>query len=201
MNFRPSLLFACLLLFCTSCINQGHYRYGGAFPNAQLPAIGKKIGVLDPRGPFGDENARKTLHLALKKAMGKCEGTVVYTEDQLNQLAQLPAIFGDHLSDGNLDWFVEQTDLDYLILTDVGPGRLNDDPQPFIIAPADREASVSLIVYDLADGGQLKSITVTGTLNLKEDKRIWELEASEEGMGTNALRKAIKRLGKFSDCR
>ncbi|MFK8162109.1 MAG: hypothetical protein AB8H12_06550 [Lewinella sp.] len=201
MNFRPILLLACLLMFCTSCIKQGHYRYGGTFPNAQLPAIGKKIGVLDPRGPFGDGYARKTLHATFKRTFRKCEYTVVYTEDELNQMAQLPAIYGDHLSDDNLDWFVEHTDLDYLILTDVGPGRLNNDPSLVNLPSADREASVLLIVYDLADGGELKSITVTGTLNLEADKQIWELEASEKGMGNNALRKAMKGLGKFTDCR
>jgi hypothetical protein len=201
MMYRLPFLFLCLVLLFTSCINRGTYHYGGAFPNVQLPATGKKIGVLDPRGPFGDVNARKTLHATLKRTFGKCEDAVVYTEDQLNQLAQLPAIYGDYLSDGNLDWFVEHTDLDYLVLTDVGPGRLNDDPQPLNIATADREASVRLIVYDLADGGELKSITVTGRLELEEDLEFWQLEASEEGIGTLALKKAMKRLGKFTNCR
>ncbi|WP_020570053.1 hypothetical protein [Neolewinella persica] len=201
MLYRLPVLFLFLFLLFTSCINRGNYHYGGSFPNAQLPAIGKKIGVLDPRGPFGDVNARKTLHATFKRTFGKCEDTVVYTEDQLNQLAQLPAIYGDYLSDSNLDWFVEQTDLDYLILTDVGPGRLTDDPQPLNISTADREASVRVIVYDLADGGELKNITVTGRLNLDVDKQFWELEASEEGLGTFALKKAMKRLGKFTDCR
>lgn len=190
-----------LSFFMFSCINRGNYNYGGAFSNVQLPTEGKTIGVLDPRGTFGDEIARAIVQKRLKKYFSRCTATTLLTEDELNEQAQLPAIFGDQLSESNLQWFVEQTTLDYLILPDIGPGSLQDSPGSFNNFPADREASVRITIYDLADGGELKSIIVNGRLNLKADKKIWELETTEKGMGYTALRKALKRLGKFTDCR
>lgn len=65
---------------------------------------------------------------------------------------------------------------------------------------ADREASVLLTVYDVSHGEALKTITVTGTLMLKEDPRWYELEYNEAQMGRRALRKSVKRLAQFSDC-
>lgn len=190
-----------LSLLFSGCINHGNYRYGGAFPNAQLPAVGKQIGILDPRGPFGDVYAQKTVQNMLKSVFRQCNDATIYTEDQLNAQDKLPAIYNEHLSDSNLEWFVKNTTLDYLILLDVGPGILNDQPDPLLMPSADREASVSLLVYDLADGGILKEVTVTGQLKIEEDLQFWELSASEESMGLKALRKAMKRLGKFTDCR
>lgn len=190
----------CTIIF-SGCINRGDYNYGGAFPKVQLPAEGKMIGILDPRGPFGDLDARDLVHKSIRKSLSRCAAVTLLTEDQLNERAKLPVILGDQLSESNLRWFVEQTELDYLILPDVGPGSLQDLPGSFNNFPADREASVRIIVYDLSDCGELKSITVNGRLNLKPDKRIWELEASEKSIGYTALRKGLKRLGKFTDCR
>lgn len=198
--FRLALRLGVIACLLSSCIYRGSYSYGGAFPNVQLPAEGKTIGVLDPRGAFGDKDARNLLHKSIKKSFGSCTSLTLLTEDNLNERGKLPAIFGDQLSESNLRWFVEQTELDYLILPKVGPGSLQDLPGSFNDIPADREASVRIIVYDLTDGGELKSITVNGRLNLKEEKKIWELEASEENIGLTALRKALKRLGKLTDC-
>lgn len=202
MKHLPLLALTTLLLSSlTGCINHGSYRYGGAFPNVQLPAEGKTIGMLDPRGAYGDERARDLLQSMVKKAFGKCPGTVLLTEDELNAKAQLPAIFGDQLSDGNLDWFVENTELDYLVVADVGPGSFEKGPISPVAVLADRQASTVITVYDLADGGPLKSIAVTGSLLLDPDGKIWELEASETSIGYRSLRKGLKRLGKYSDCR
>ncbi|MFT7121610.1 MAG: hypothetical protein ACJAZ9_001792 [Neolewinella sp.] len=195
------LLYTLLITSLSSCISKGFYRYGGAYPNVQLPLESEHIGVLEPRGIFGNEHAKRLTYKKLGKKFGKCSSATLLTENQLNEQGQLPAIFEDQLSSANIQWFMDHTDLDYLIYIDVGPGSLQDLPGSLNPVTADRMASVRLIVYDLADGGELKSITVNGTLNLKPDKRIWELESSEEGIGYTALKKALKRLEKFTNCR
>ena len=197
---RLTLLLGIVLLFCTGCLYRGNYNYGGSYPNALLPAAAQKIGYLEPRGPFGDDFVIKLMDRMMESTFAKCDDTTLLNESKLNQMGNLPAIYGETLSEGNLSWFTENTDLDYLILTDVGPGRLTNDPYASFQAPADRQASVQLTIYDLADGAVLKTITVTGSLTLKRDKRIWELEASEESMANTAMKKAVKRLYKLSDC-
>lgn len=189
-----------LMVLLTGCYSRGGYRYGGEFQNVQLPATGKKIGILDPRGPFGDEAATTLVQKTVAKAFKKCPTTQLLTESELYLTYKIPALTGNGLSEADLDWFTKNTPLDYLILTDVGPGQLEGTPTNLRGFTADREASVLLTVYDLADGGALKTITVTGTLMLKEDPRWYELEYKEEQIGRRALKKSVKRLARFSDC-
>ena len=192
--------FLLLLFLLSSCYSRGSYRYGGDFQNIQLPATGKKIGLLAPRGPFGDEAATALVQKTVAKAFKKCPTTQLLTESELYLRYNIPALTGNGLSEADLDWFTNNTPLDYLILTDVGPGQLEGAPTTLRGFTADREASVLLTVYDLADGGFLKTITVTGSLMLKEDPRWYELEYKEEQIGRRALKKSIKRLARFSDC-
>jgi|GEM_PF-3495764 len=196
-----SLSFSSLLiLLLTGCYSRGSYRYGGEFQNVQLPATEKMIGILDPRGPFGDERAAEMLQKTVAGAFKKCSGTELVSETQLYAEYKIPPLMGNGLTETELVWFRDNTPLNYLILTDVGPGQLENTPTNLRGFTADREASVLLTVYDLADGGALKTITVTGTLMLKEDNKWYELEYNEEQMGRRALKKALKRLAKFSDC-
>lgn len=48
-RFTPLILV--LTILTSGCTYLGEYTYGGEFPNIQLPAKGKVIGMLDPRGP------------------------------------------------------------------------------------------------------------------------------------------------------
>lgn len=189
-----------LLVLLTGCISRGGYRYGGEFQNVQLPATGKKIGLLDPRGPFGNEETAALVQKTVAKAFKKCPTTQLLSESELYLAYKIPALTGNGLSEADLNWFTNNTPLDYLILIDVGPGQLEGLPATQRGFTADREASVLLTVYDLADGGVLKTITVTGTLMLKEDPRWYELEYKEEQIGQRALKKSLQRLARFSDC-
>lgn len=197
-RFTPLILVFTMLT--SGCTYLGEYTYGGEFPNIQLPAKGKVIGMLDPRGPFGDKQAKDLFQKRMRQYFGKCDRTVLLTEEGLNERGLLPAIYGASLSEDNLKWFVEKTKLDYLVFPDIGPGALQDMPESFQNSTADLEASVRLIVYDLNDGGELKSITVNAQLDYDVDRNLWELEPSEKKLGQAALNKAVLRLAKFTNC-
>lgn len=195
------ILLICLLLTLFGCIDYGSYRYGGAFANVQLPVTERTIAVLDPRGAFGDQRARGFTLRRLRKRFGACPETRLLTEDDLNATGHLPAIYGNELSDSNLDWFVNNTEVDYLILIDVGPGDFAKGPLAPPAIVADREASTLLTVYALTDGGVLKTLAVTGSLNERPNRRIWEFDADEAAIGFRSLRKALQCLNKYSGCR
>ncbi|WP_273444884.1 hypothetical protein [Neolewinella agarilytica] len=199
MKHLPLLLLITLALF-TSCANRGHYTVMGSFNKVQLPFAGKKIGVLEPRGVFGDEAAQREVDLGMKK-LGKCPETTVFTEEQLNRTDRLPAIFGEGLSDSHIQYFTENTDLDYLIYIDAGPGRADAGTGQPLGFGADREAHSRLFVFDLGDGSEIKSITVNGTLNITEDKKWYQYDYGEPSIGRRALQKGLKYLVKYSDCR
>lgn len=197
----PGLIFLLTIVFLiTSCVRTGDYRYGGAFLNAQLPVIGKKIGVLDPRGPYGDAEATRVMYRTLKQTIAKCPGTKILTEEGMNDRGELPPIYGERLSEENLAWFIEKTDIDFIVFLDIGPGKFEGDTTPRALAPADREASAILIVYDLNHQSVFKEIIVNGSLNLDLDLQLWETEASEADMALVAMKKALKKLRVLSDC-
>lgn len=187
-----------LCLF-TSCANRGNYTIMGSFNKVQLSFASKKIGVLEPRGPFGDQAAQRQVDIGLKK-LGKCPETIVFSEDQLNQTDRLPAIFGEGLSEAHLRYFMDNTDLDYLIYIDVGPGRADAGTGQPLGFGADREAYSRFFVFDLTDGTEAKSITVNGTLNLTEDRKWYQYDYTEPSISRRALKKGLKSLIKYSDC-
>jgi len=85
------LLFTIALL-SVSCFRTGTYQYGGAFVNVQLPVVGKKIGILDPRGPYGDPEAKRAMYKVLNQTIARCPGTKILTEDEMNDRGELPPI-------------------------------------------------------------------------------------------------------------
>jgi hypothetical protein len=198
LNRIPIFLLLTLSLF--GCIRYGEYRYGGEFFNAQLPVNGKKIGILEPRGQYGNAEAKKVMHQTLIKTLGKCPDTYIATEDGLNKRGELPPIYGEELSEDNLIFFVEKTTLDYLILLDVGPGRVAGGAVLPPLQSANQEVAAILTVYDLNQGGFFKEIIVNGALDYDPDLQIWETEASPQQMAMMAIRRAVKRLTRFSDC-
>jgi hypothetical protein len=189
-----------LLVFSSSCIRYGNYRYGGEFVNAQLPVKGKKIGILEPRGQFGDAEAKEMLYRTAVKTLGRCPTAYVATEDGLNERGELPPIYSDQLSEDNLIFFVEKTSLDYLIFIDVGPGRVSGGAVLPPLQNANQEVAAILTVYDLNHGGIFKEIVVNGTLDFDPDLQLWETEATPKQMGLMAIKKALQKLTRLSDC-
>ena len=198
-NFR-FLLLIIIALQTVSCIRYGDYRYGGAFVNARLPVEGKKIGILEPRGPFGDAEAKRVMYNTLIKTLGKCPNTYVATEDGLHDRGELPPIYGDQLSEENMAFFVEKTSLDFLLFLDVGPGKVVGGAV-LDIPSAHQEVSVILTIYDLNQGDIFQEIIVNGALDFDPDLQLWEIEATPKQMGMMALKKALHRVRRFSDCR
>ncbi|MEL6274758.1 MAG: hypothetical protein AAFU03_06640 [Bacteroidota bacterium] len=182
-----------------SCARRGSYTITGSYENVQLLFSGKKVGILDPRGAFGDADALREVELQLKKLI-KCPGTEVLTEDQLSATGWLPAIYSENLEKSHLQYFTEKTDLDYLIHIVTGPGRLASQTGLSAGFGADREAHAHLIVYDLHNKTEAKTITVNGTLNQDVDKKWYETEYSEPDLGRRAIRKGLELLIKYSDC-
>lgn len=189
-----------LLIFLSGCIHYGNYRYGGEFVNAQLPVNGKRIGILEPRGQYGDAEAKKIMHKTLVKTLGRCSNTYVATEDGLNDRGELPPIYGEELSEENITFFVEKTTLDYLIFIDVGPGRVAGGAVLPPLQSANQEVAVILTVYDLNQVGFFKEIVVNGALDYDGDLQLWETEATPKQMGMMAIKKAILKLAQLSDC-
>ncbi|MEM6771365.1 MAG: hypothetical protein AAF597_12350 [Bacteroidota bacterium] len=202
MPFPPQNLLLVLLVgtLLSGCTYYGEYHYSGEFANAQLPAKGKKIGILDPRGPYGNSTTKKELYQTLKATLGKCRTTRVLTEDGMHDRGEAPPIYNDYLSEDNLRWFVEETTIDSLVWIDVGPGKITGGTVPYI-PTAHQEVSAVFTVYDLNDGSLLKEIIVNGTMDFGTAPSEYQIEATVEQMGTMALRKGLHRLRQFSDCR
>lgn len=194
------LLLVFVVFFTASCVRYGDYRYGGAFVNARLPVNGKKIGILEPRGPYGDAEAKKVVYRTLIETLGRCPDTYVATEDGLHDRGELPPIYGEQLSEDNMAFFVEKTSLDYLFFLDVGPGKVTGGAV-LDIPSAHQEVSVILTIYDLNQGDIFQEIIVNGSLDFDPDLQLWETEATPKQMGMMALKKALHRVKKFSDCR
>ena len=150
---------ACCIFLLNSCVYRGNYTTAGSFERVQLPLRDARIGVLEPRGPFGDPASADKAYRELRSMLKKCGEAEVLTEDQMNQAAQLPALYSEGLADHYLQFFVEQTDLDYLLYLDIGPGRGEMVPTFPAAIPADREASAFVYIYDLAEGKLLKDRT------------------------------------------
>jgi len=194
------LLLLVLLISVSGCIRYGEYRYGGEFVNAQLPVRGKKIGILEPRGQYGDAEAKKLLYQTAIKTLGRCPTVFIATEDGLNERGELPPIYSDQLSEDNLIFFVEKTSLDYLVFLDVGPGRVSGGAVLPPTRSANQEVAVILTVHDLNHGGVFKEIVVNGTLDYDLDLQLWETEATPKQMGMMAIKKALLMLTRLSDC-
>lgn len=200
LNLTRLILLSTIALLFSSCFRLGHYQYGGAFLNAQLPVVGKKIGVLDPRGPYGNAEAKKLMYQTLKQTIAKCPGTKILTEDGMNDRGELPPIYGEQLSEDNLAWFIEKTDIDFIVFLDIGPGKFEGATTPAPLRPGGREASALLIVYDLNHQSVFKEIIVNGSLDLDTELQVWEIEATEAEMALSAMKKAIRKLRMLSDC-
>lgn len=172
----------------------------GSYEKVQLSFRGKNIGILDPRGAFGDTDAQREVELQIKK-LSKCVGTDVLTEPMLNATNRLPAIYGESLEESHLQYLAENTDLDYLIYIVTGPGRLTSETGLFPGFGADREGHAYFIIYDLPNEVAIKTITVNGTLNVDDNKRWYETEYSERDIGHRSIKKGFNLLFRFSDCR
>ena len=192
---------ACCIFLLNSCVYRGNYTTAGSFERVQLPLRDARIGVLEPRGPFGDPASADKAYRELRSMLKKCGEAEVLTEDQMNQAAQLPALYSEGLADHYLQFFVEQTDLDYLLYLDIGPGRGEMVPTFPAAIPADREASAFVYIYDLAEGKLLKTVQVNGRLNQRLDLRWYEIEYTEEEIAGRALKKALRGVVRYSDCK
>ena len=184
----------------SSCVYRGRYTTAGSFERVQLALRDARVGVLEPRGPYGDPAAAEKVYRELRSPFKKCGEAQLLTEDDMNQQGQLPALYGEGLTDHDLRFFVEQTDLDYLLYLDIGPGRGNMAPSFPAAIPADREASAFVYVYELSEGKLIKTVQVNGTLNEREDARWYELEYTEEQIAGRALKKALRSVVGYSDC-
>ena len=193
--------YCCMVFLLTSCVYRGNYTTAGSIERVQLPLRDARIGVLEPRGPFGDPASAEKAYRELRSMLKKCGEAEVLTEDQMNQAAQLPALYGEGLADYHLRFFVEQTDLNYLLYLDIVPGR-GEMVSTFPAAiPADREASAFVYIYDLAEGTLLKTVQVNGRLNQRPDLRWYEIEYTEEEIARRALKKALRGVVRYSDCK
>ncbi len=194
------LSFAWYTLLLTSCVHRGNYTTAGSFERVQLPLRDARIGVLEPRGPFGDPASADKAYRELRSMLKKCGEAELLTEDMMNEAAQLPALYGEGLAEHNLQFFVEQTDLDYILYLDIGPGRGEMVPSFPAAIPADREASAFVYVYDLTEGALVKTVQVNGRLNLQAEPRWYEIEYTEKEIARRALKKALRGVVQYSNC-
>ena len=190
-----------MVFLVSSCVYRGNYTTAGSFERVQLPLRDAGIGVLEPRGPFGDPASADKVYRELRSMLKNCGEAQLLTEDQMNEAAQLPALYGEGLAEHHLKFFVEQTDLDFVLYLDIGPGRGELVPSFPAAIPADREASAFVYVYDLADGELVKTVQVNGRLNLRADPRWYEIEYTEEEIARRALKKALQGVARYSDCK
>ncbi|WP_420460544.1 hypothetical protein [Neolewinella sp.] len=189
-----------MVFLVSSCVHRGNYTTAGSFERVQLPLRDARIGVLEPRGPFGDSASADKAYRELRGMLKKCGEPEVLSEDEMNQAQQLPALYGEGVAEHHLRYFVEQTDLDFILYLDIGPGRGELVPSFPAAIPADREASAFVYVYDLSTGTLAKTVQVNGRLNLQEEPRWYEIEYTEEEIARRALKKALRGVVRYSDC-
>lgn len=195
------LLFLAVLLtlLTTACVHRGYYMVQGTYDKVSVDFTDTKIGIIDPRGVFGDEEALQSQKRGFKQ-LTKCDRVLLLSESDLRFTSTPPPPYGEVLTDADFEYLQAYTDLDYLIFSETGPGRAEPVPGSGFSPVAAREAYAFLALYDLNTGEELKTITVNGSLNPNPDANWFEVYYDEESIARRALLKAVRRLVEYATC-